>query len=97
MSPIDAVVVARKAYTGGPTVVEVAGGPVDGDAGAFAYVLPSGAPVKSAYVTPLVFVADGASPTGNYTLVATSGTFTPKSLPVNVTNADVTGANFAFP
>lgn len=96
VSPIDAVVVARKIYTGGPTV-EVAGGPVDGDTGAFSYVLPSGAPVKSAFVSPLSFAADTASPTGNYTLVATAGALAPKSLVVNLTTADVAGANFAFP
>ena len=96
VSPIDAVVVARKIYTGGPTV-QVAGGPVDGDTGGFSYVLPSAAPVKSAFVTPLAFAADGASPTGSYTLVATSGASLPKSLIVDVTSADVTGANFAFP
>ncbi len=95
-TPIDAVVVARKIYTGGPTV-EVAGAQVDGDTGVFSYVLPSGAPVKSAFVTPLSFAADGATPTGNYTLVATMGALAPKSLVVNVTSADVTGANFAFP
>ncbi|TAK46184.1 MAG: DUF4382 domain-containing protein [Betaproteobacteria bacterium] len=96
VTPIDAVVVARKIYTGGPTV-EVAGGPVDGDTGAFSYVLPSGAPVKSAFVTPLAFAVDGATPTGNYTLVATTGALAPKSLVVNLTTADVSGANFAFP
>lgn len=96
VAPIDAVVVARKIYTGGPTV-EVAGGPVDGDTGAFSYVLPSGAPVKSAFVTPLAFAVDGATPTGNYTLVATTGALAPKSLVVNLTTADVSGANFAFP
>ena len=96
VTPIDAVVVARKIYTGGPTV-EVAGAQVDGDTGAFSYVLPSGAPVKSAFVTPLAFAVDGATPTGNYTLVATTGALAPKSLVVNVTTADVIEANFAFP
>jgi len=72
VSPIDAVVVARKAYTGGPTV-EVGGGPVDGDKGIFSIALPFGAPVKSTYITPLAFTADGATPTSMYTLWATSG------------------------
>ena len=98
VSPIDAVVVARKAYTGGPTV-EVAGGPVNGTSGTFSYDLPIGAPVKALYaVAPatLVFSSDSAS-AGKYTLVATSGGVTKTHIPdINVTSADVTEVPFAF-
>jgi hypothetical protein len=95
---IDAVVVARKAYTDG-VVVEVAGGPVDGLTGAFSFTLPSAAPVKAAYVTsggPLTFAVDGASPTGKYTLVATSGPAF-KTADIDVTAADASGVSFNFP
>lgn len=98
VSPIDAVVVAHKVYTGGPTV-EVAGGPVDGDTGAFSFLLPSGAPVKAPYVVlpaTLSFTADGATPTGVYTLVATSGGVS-KTSDIDVTSAPVTGVTFTFP
>lgn len=93
-SPIDAVVVARKVYVGGPTV-EVAGGPVDGDTGVFSIVLPSGAPVKAAYATSLAFTADTAISTGKYTLVATSGAATMSS-PIDISTAGVTEV-FTFP
>jgi hypothetical protein len=74
-TPIDATVHLNKAYTGGPTV-EVAALPVDGTTGAFSLSVPSGAPVKTAYVasaTTLAFTADTATPTGKYTLQAVSG------------------------
>jgi len=97
-TPIDATVAARKAYTGGPTVV-VAAAPVDGGTGAFSLTLPSGAPVKTAYVAgaaSLSFVADGVAPTGKYTLVATSGGAT-KPIAIDVTSADWIGSAFTFP
>jgi hypothetical protein len=74
-TPIDATVHLSKAYTGGPTV-EVAALPVDATTGAFTLSVPSGAPVKTAYVasaTTLAFTADAATPTGKYTLQAASG------------------------
>jgi len=74
-TPIDATVHLSKVYTGGPTV-EVAALPVDATTGAFTLSVPSGAPVKTAYVasaTTLAFTADAATPTGKYTLQAASG------------------------
>jgi hypothetical protein len=74
-TPIDATVSLSKVYTGGPTV-EVASLPVDATTGAFTLSVPSGAPVKTAYVasaTTLAFTADAATPTGKYTLQAASG------------------------
>jgi hypothetical protein len=74
-TPIDATVQLSKVYTGGPTV-EVASLPVDATTGAFTLSVPSGAPVKTAYVasaTTLPFTADAATPTGKYTLKAASG------------------------
>jgi hypothetical protein len=74
-TPIDATVHLSKVYTGGPTV-EVASLPVDATTGAFTLSVPSGAPVKTAYVasaTTLAFTADAATPTGKYTLQAASG------------------------
>jgi hypothetical protein len=97
-SPIDATVAASKTYTGGPTVL-VAAAPVDGGTGAFSHSLPSGAPVKTGYVanaSSLTFAADGAVPTGRYTLAATSGGTT-KSVVVDLTSVDSTGTAFTFP
>jgi hypothetical protein len=74
-TPIDATVHLSKAYTGGPTV-EVAALPADAVSGAFTLAVPSGAPVKAAYVagaTALAFTPDTAVPTGKYTLQAVSG------------------------
>ena len=66
---------------------------------AFSLTLPSGAPVKTAYVAgaaSLSFVADGVAPTGKYTLVATSGGAT-KPIAIDVTSADWIGSAFTFP
>lgn len=95
---IDALVVARKAYAGGPTV-EVAGKVVDGVSGAFSLSLPGSAAVKASYVagaTAISFAADTSVPAGKYTLVASSGTAT-KSLDVDLGSADATGLSIALP
>ena len=98
VTPIDALVVARKTFAAGPTI-EVAAKPVDGVTGAFSFALPSAAPVKMAYAagtSTLVFSADSSVPTGKYSLVATSGTSV-KTLPVDLSLSDVTALNFSFP
>lgn len=95
-SPIIATVAARKTYSGGPTV-EVAGVPVDGDTGVFSFELPAGAPRKAGYASGLLtFNADGASPTGQYQIVATSGGAS-KTASADVTDNPVTGVTFSFP
>lgn len=74
-TPIDATLHLSKAYTGGPTV-EVAALPADAVSGAFTLAVPSGAPVKAAYVagaTTLAFTPDAAVPTGKYSLQAVGG------------------------
>lgn len=97
-TPIEAMVVARKAYTGGPTV-EIAAMPVDGLTGAFSLLLPSAAPVRAAYasgVTTLVFSADTAMPTGKYSLVATAAAAS-KALAVDLSSADALGLSIPLP
>lgn len=93
---IEAIVVARKAFAGGPTV-EIAAQPVNGVSGVFSLSLSSAAPMRAAYAsTGLTFALDTTTPTGQYQLVATTGT-TSKSLAVDVSTADVTGLAFTFP
>lgn len=95
-SPILATVAARKAYTGGPTV-EVAGASVDGDTGAFSFELAGGAPEKAEYVAGLLtFNTDGATPTGQYQIAATSGGAS-KTASADVTIDHVSGMTFEFP
>ena len=97
-TPIDASVDVIKKYSGGPNVV-VASAPVDGTTGVYTFGLVSGAAVKTAYVAnaaSLAFTADTTVPTGKYTLTATSGA-TSKSVDIDVTGANVSGANFTFP
>ena len=96
---IDATVKALKNYTGGPSV-SVADGPVDGTTGSFAYTLPSGAPVKTAYAasaTSLAYPADAASPTGLYTLSASAGSVTKSAPPTDLTSVDSTDIVLTFP
>ena len=98
-TPVDATVKAIKSYTNGPNVT-VADGPVDGTTGSFAYTLPSGAPVKTAYVAnaiSLAFTADAASPTGLYTISASAGSVTQSAPPSDLTSADSTAIVFTFP
>lgn len=93
---IEAIVVARKAFAGGPTV-EVAAQPANGVSGAFSLNVPSAAPMRATYAaTGLVFALDTTTPTGQYQLAATVGSAT-KTLPIDVSSADATGVSFAFP
>ncbi|HJV59938.1 MAG TPA: DUF4382 domain-containing protein [Albitalea sp.] len=97
-TPIDATVDVVKKYTGGPNVV-VAGAPVDGTTGVFSYALPASAPVRTSYAaaaSAVSFTADPATPTGKYTLSATSGTSN-KTIDIDVSGADSTGNAFTFP
>ena len=100
---IDATVSAVKKYGSGPNVV-VAEGPVDGATGAFTYTMPAAAPVKTGYVPSAGswnFTADGASPTGKYTLVAKapadSASAATKSVDVDISSADSSVAAITFP
>lgn len=93
---IEAIVVARKAFAGGPTV-EIAAQPVNGVSGVFSLSLASAAPMRAVYAsTGLAFALDTATPTGQYLLVATTGT-TSKTLSADVSTADATGLAFTFP
>ena len=59
-------------YADGMTV-EVAGGPVDGDTGSFAYALPAAPPVRAAYGsegTSLAWTADTTVPAAGYRFIA---------------------------
>lgn len=95
---VDASVAALKAYTSGPTVV-VAECQADESNGAFSFALPSAAPILASHQADpalLNFTADAATPTGVYTLRATSGA-TVKSSSVDLSGADSTGTLFTFP
>jgi hypothetical protein len=95
VTPASATVRALQTFAGGPTV-EVAWGSVDVGSGAFEFVLPIGAPVKTAYVAnPAVlnFVADAVP--GRYTLEAVAGGVTKTQL-IDVT-APVLPVAFTFP
>lgn len=97
-SAIDALVLVRKSYAGGP-VVEVAAAQADGVSGGFSFMLPSTAALKAAYAagsTSIVFSADGGLPAGAYTVQASAGA-TSRSLDIDVSNVDATGLGFAFP
>ncbi|MFZ5545024.1 MAG: DUF4382 domain-containing protein [Pseudomonadota bacterium] len=97
-TPVDAMVRVLKAYTGGPTV-EVAAAPADAVTGAFGFSLPSGAPVKMAYVasaSTLNFTADSATPTGKYTLEAASG-LDVKTQAIDLSTADALGLSLILP
>jgi hypothetical protein len=78
LAPIDASLVARQTLTAGGTI-EVAFAAADSVLGTYSFALPVGAPVVAPYVTgALTFTAD-TSAAGKYTIVATSGSFAPKS------------------
>ena len=96
VTPASATARALQTLTGGPTI-EVAWGPVDAGSGAFAFSLPIGAPVRSAYaagVTAPVFASDtGAA--GKYTVEANAAAVL-KTQPIDV-NATVPALSFTFP
>jgi hypothetical protein len=97
-TPIDAVVAADKSLVGGVQVT-YARTPVNGTTGAFAFSLPSAAPVKTAYAagaTSLVFNADTAVPTGKYTLAGTTAATT-KTIDIDVTTNDYIGGLWTLP
>lgn len=98
VNPATTTVRALQLLTGGPTV-EVAWALVDDSVthGTFSFSLPIEAPVKTAYVGPLNFVADtGAA--GKYTLEANSGV---TGVPVQQKAVDATATvppvAFVFP
>lgn len=95
-SPVTATVVARKVFADG-LMVEVAGMPVDGNTGAFSLDLPASAPLRANYVAgaALSFTADATTPTGKYSVVASSGTAT-KTVPVDISTA-ATAIDIALP
>jgi len=98
VSPIMANVVARKVLADG-LVVEVAGAPVDGSTGAFSFDLPSTAPQRAVYAagtTAISFAADSVTPTGKYTLVASSGASV-KNVPIDISTAAATSLAIALP
>lgn len=98
-TPIDATVDATQTLSGGDTI-DVAGGPVDADSGAYAYSLPTGAPMVAPFLiaTPTVlnFVADGAA-AGQYSLLAASGGTVKPAVPITITAGVTTTTNFTFP
>ena len=98
VSPVVATVVARKVFADGLTV-EVAGMPVDGSTGGFSFDLPASAPLRAAYVagaTTLSFAADSTTPTGKYSLVASSGTLV-KTVPVDISTTAAASIDIALP
>jgi hypothetical protein len=96
-SSAGADVKVQKIFTGGPTV-EVASGTVDAIAG-FTSSLVAEAPVKAAYAAApasAAFLADSASPTGKYSVMAAMGGGAPKSTVLDIRAADAT-TSFTFP
>jgi len=96
VTPATATVRALQSLTGGPTV-EAAWAPVDAATGAFAFSLPVGAPVKTAYVAnpvSLSFTADSAA-AGKYTVEAASAGVT-KTQAIDVSGS-VSPLTFTFP
>ena len=96
VTPATATVRALQVLTGGPTI-EAAWALVDADSGAFAFVLPIQAPVKTGYVAnpaSFNFVPDNTA-AGKYTLEARSGDMT-KTQAIDV-NAAVPPVSFVFP
>jgi hypothetical protein len=96
--PVDASVAAMQALTGGVNI-EVVRAPVDGDNGAYRYVLPTAAPQVAPYVaasTPLVFTSDTGAAT-KYSLVARSGTAVKAPVAVTVAPATTVTTSFTFP
>jgi Domain of unknown function (DUF4382) len=96
-----ATVRALQTFTAGPTV-EVAGGPVDGDTGAFTFVLPVDAPQKTVFAgtpgtqpaAPVTFTPDAAR-AGLYAVEAAASGVT-KSQPIDAKVA-VPPLTFTFP
>jgi hypothetical protein len=97
VTPIYAVVVARKTYANGVTV-QVAGGPVDGISGRYALAVPGSAPLLATYSAgaALTFTVDSTATQGRYSVAATTGGVTKTSL-IDVSQTDALGINFSFP
>lgn len=96
-TPVADVQVLRS-YAGGPTV-EVARLPADADTGAFAFTLPTGAPLKAAYMPDgvgLAFNPDIGLPVAGYRIVARSGT-SEQSLDVDLGAPTLPPLDFLFP
>jgi hypothetical protein len=97
VTPIYAMVVARKTYASGVTV-QVAGGPVDGITGRYALAVPGSAPLLATYSAgaALTFTVDSTATQGRYTVAATAGGAT-KTSAIDVSLTDALGVNFSFP
>ena len=96
-APIEALVQARKAYTGGPTVV-VAISSADGDSGAYSLSLPRAAPVRAAYADAAASITFAAgAPADIYELSATAVGVTKTAPPIDLGSLPPGGTNFVFP
>jgi hypothetical protein len=97
-SPIDATVAATQALTVGDKI-EVSDGAADPTTGAYAYALPTAAPVVAAYVVApgtLSFAADSAV-AGKYGLAASSAGVTKTAGPITIGAGGTVTTNFVFP
>jgi hypothetical protein len=95
---VEALVLARKTYEGGPTV-EVAATVADGGNGAFTLALPGGEARKAAYVanaTSIVFTADSGGVSNKFTLQLNAGTAT-KTQDIQFTSSLLTGLVLTLP
>lgn len=96
--PVATAALKQALAASAPTVtVEVAAQPVDAVTGAYAFTVPSEAPVRAAYAAsaPLVFAADAAA-AGRYTLIGKAPERTTQTLPVDVTPGNV-AQDIVFP
>jgi hypothetical protein len=95
--PIDALVSAGQTLTGGDAIV-IGAIPADSVTGAYALVLPTGAPVVAPYAPglPLAFVPD-AGAAGLYGLTATSGGLAKTSGTIALTAGATVTQDFVFP
>lgn len=98
-APVDTFVRAMQKLTSGPTI-EVAGGYVDGDTGAYRFALPTMPPQVAPYVAPpaaLTFTPDTAA-AGHYSLRSSLDGYADKiaTLPLLTADADL-AYNITFP
>ncbi len=97
-TPIDATVQATQALSMG-RLITVAQGSVDASTGAYAYTLPTGAPLVAAYVAApaqLSFMADGAA-AGKYSLSASAAGASKNTGPLSLSTGATLMTNFIFP
>jgi hypothetical protein len=95
--PIDALVGAGQALTGGDTIT-VGAIPADAVTGTYALVLPTGAPVVAPFAAglPLAFAPD-AGAAGIYTVTAASGGATKSAGPITLADGATVTQDFVFP